>query len=66
MGIEGIGGTGVSGVSGGVRLCQSVAFSYALAKASTRLSEKCGPAIVSPIGNPVLLKPHGTEMAGRP
>ena len=25
-----------------------------------------GPAIVSPIGSPVLLKPHGTEMAGRP
>jgi len=54
---------GVPCWSRGLRLCQSVARSYALAMASTRASENRGPAIMSPTGSPVAVIPHRTDMA---
>ncbi len=59
-------GTGVPGSSGGLRLCHSVARSYAAASASTRASENRGPAIMRPTGSPADVKPQGTETAGIP
>lgn len=56
----------MSGVSRGFFVCHCVAFSYAFARARTLPSEKRGPAIISPIGNPVFEKPAGIEMAGSP
>ena len=60
------GGTGVSGFSGGRRLCHSVADSNACANARIFPSEKCGPEMQSPMGSPPPLNPHGMEIAGVP
>src|SRR5437773_1011267 len=60
------GGTSMSGFSSGRFVCQSVAFSYALASARTFPSANRGPAIINPIGSPLFENPHGIEMAGNP
>jgi hypothetical protein len=52
--------------SGG-RLCaHGCAASKAAAARSTPASSRQRPAICSPTGRPVRVKPHGTEIAGRP
>src|SRR5712691_7501286 len=50
----------------GIRLCQSVARSYAAANRNTTASPPFGPLICNPIGSPLVLKPHGTEIVGIP
>ena len=50
----------------GIRLCQSVARSYAAANWNTIASPPFGPLICNPIGSPLVVKPHGTEIVGIP
>ena len=52
--------------SRGIRLCQSVACSYACATSKPRSSAKGAPDTCKLIGKPERLNAHGIEIAGRP
>ena len=50
----------------GIRSAQGAARSNAAAARRTAASCRRRPTIWSPTGRPLRVKPHGTEMAGRP